>query len=332
MKRIIKATTFFSLFVALLLSSCQVGGELNTNEQKAAALEGTFLLSHIQETDRNIALGLSSKAAVPSADLIAGVTIPASNVNVSNYPEQGQSSTYTIAAANVGANIYLVTVTTTYGGGWQDGVRKKTVESYYISSADATYSTADTIVDSSGATDPLYRLENSTEFKTKFISGTPLTSTRYETIVATKDSGVSYASFAAASLNFDWSYVPTAQASGVNWSSKVSYTQVLPAGQLSLDLLIDSNATTYYLDGVRYYTELGTASDHEASSLAIERVYEGQNQTGRLIAQMVTRTSYTRAGGVAGVSSVDSKATYYLSVGVPFIVTKSNLATSVPLP
>ncbi|MCK7475618.1 MAG: hypothetical protein MZV49_24045 [Rhodopseudomonas palustris] len=161
-------------------------------------------------------------------------------------------------------------MTTSYGGGWVDGVRASTVESYLIRDIDSdnTYTTADPIVAADGVTvDSLHRVESYTEFKTKFLKKI-VTSRRDETIVGTSvwASGAGYASLAAAPLDFDWDFAPTPQASGVNWSSEVSYTHEIPAASLSLDSLIESRASTYYLEGRRYYTEVGDAADHEAST------------------------------------------------------------------
>lgn len=352
LKRPAAILALLAIGVLGLLSSCTLTNDFS-NGAKAAALEGGFLFSHLEATDLNVAYSFASRAAVPATAISTGVTLPAPAPGVvsADYPEKGQSSTYTIVAApSIGADIYLATVTTSYGGGWVGGVRQTTTESYYFRDSGATvgtYNTDDPIVDvadPSGPASPLSRVGISTTYVTKPSKGQKSeTTVRNETIV-TGSAPSGYVSFAAEPLVYNWDYAPATAAVAVNWSSEVSYTQDIPAAAFSQDGLVVTSSPTFYLEGRRYYTEIPTAGttdgvkNHEASSLAFERVYDGPItkglSSGRLVAEIVTRVSYTRVNGVpSAASAVDSVATYKLNDSdPPLVVTKTGLGTSTPLP
>jgi len=302
-----------------------------------------FLLSHLEATDQNIALDLASRAAIP-ATLIAGtpsISLTGStNVNISNYPEMGQSSKYTIS--NKSGSVYKVSVTTTYQGGWLDGVRQSTTEEYYLQDIGTIgfYDGADQIIehvaydnDATIILNSLDRIKIETTYTTKKGKDSPgYDSWRNENIVLGQGT-TGYSSFSSYDMsNYDWNYSPSLDASGVNWCSEVAYTQQLPAGQLGIDI-ISSTTSIYYLEGKRFYTEIGDQTTQAVSSIAIERVWDGPFQTGRVLAQILTRVSYTRTNGSPSISNVYTQAWYYLQPGdEPFIVTKNGSGSTTPLP
>jgi hypothetical protein len=335
-------TGIFGLFlaVALVFGSCTFFTDFSDAE-KAEQLEGVFLLSHLEATDMAAAYGLGSRAAAPASATTGGSSIalptPAAVV-VSNYPETNQTSSITTSAGSI-ANQWIVAVSTTFGTGWVNGVKQSVLERYYISDTQAPfnqYTSDDPIVTAAGATDPKARIEIATTYNTKRTkTDRSATSVRYDTI--TFGQGVTgYASFKTAPLTYDWAFSPASTTTGINWSSAVSYTQSLPVDQLALDEIIDTASKTFYLEGKRFYTEVGSASSHEASSIAFERVYDAPIvngvSSGRLIAQAVIRVSYTRTNGTPSLSQVDSRAWYYLNaVDPPLEVSKTNSLSSSPL-
>lgn len=346
-----------SIFVVIpallaILGSCTLWDDFS-DEAKAADLEGVFLLSHLEAVDLIAAYQNGSRAAVPGSSIdydatlrpTAQLALPLAARLFSNYPEVGLDSTVTISSHDSANSLWLVNVTTSYfGGKWADGVRQSTVEEYYVKD-DATptgfYTKDDHITDAAGIVDTsgLARKQIATTYITKRTkTDRQSTSVRYETITSGKGSP-GYFSFKAEPLTYSWSYTPSSGET-VNWSSAVSYTQTLPADQLKLDELITSSSTTYYLEGKRYYTEVPTTgtsdpiNNHEASSIAFERVYDGPSTASnrRLIVEAVIRVAYTRVNGVPSASDVQSKVWYYLNaLDPPLIVEKVGLQSSTPI-
>ena len=220
----------------------------------------TFTIEHsggIQERglnpilEKRIAFS-GSKATVP-VNTLSGIKFSDGSGTVPDYPENGLTTNYTIeAAGDVGANVYLITSSTTYP---TTNIMKEYVEAYYVKDEtpgspgvpDGNWTEDDPIVDNQGNADSIYRVKQEIHFRDGSI--------RYEKIVkfitpASSENG--FKSFdITGSLDYpDFSY-PAEDPDAV-FSSIVVYTENLNKdynywfwqGPAREDIL-----------GVRYYTE-----------------------------------------------------------------------------
>lgn len=189
--------------------------------------------------------------------------------SLTNYPEQGLTTAYTLALApTVGSSVYLVTVTTTYPATTPMEYYR---ESYYVKDigsgsdvADDSWTADDPIVDATGVVDPLARVEQ----RIRFRDG----SDRYETIVKVVRPDSTEDGFAAFSLTgamtFPGFSYPALDPLAV-YSSVVVYTHSFPtAHNFSFWRGVEQESIV----GVRYYTEhfVGT-TDYVGTTVAYEK-------------------------------------------------------------
>jgi len=295
--RILKDATFFSLFVVLLLSGCQVTGSISDANREE--LESVFLQTHLGEVESDIAS--ASRAAVPYYGGIdsGSLAIPtASPVTVANYPEYGQSSVYAILATAT-ANVYKVSVTTTYPD-WS--VRATASEVYYIRDNPKTgaiyntYGIEDEILAANlSDVDSFYRETMQTAYRSAFGGEDSI---RYETIA---DDGAHTLSLLASipttgSMVYDTvaaSTFPADTTGNAHWSSKVTYTQSnVGTSNVVAALLGFSLFATYATAGTRYYTEVTDLSMSGYDQLNSTIWFEETKADGALVARTVTRETY----------------------------------------
>lgn len=285
--RFLKAATFFSLFAAILLSACQVAGSVSDSNREA--LEGVFLQTHIGEVESDRAL--VSRAAVPYADIKAGVAIPTTGaVTKTSYPEYGQTTRYAIVATAT-PGIYKATVTTDYAD-WS--VRASAREVYYIrdNAPTGVYGVEDEILAADLSTaDTRYRETMETTYRSSYSDSS---SVRRETIADDTIHALGKLdSLSSGSMVYDTvagATLPTNAAA--LWSSKVTYSQS-SAGTSNVvaALLGFSMSATYTTTGTRYYTEVPvTTTGYDQMNSSVW--YEETKADGALVARTVTRENY----------------------------------------
>jgi len=324
MKRIIKAFIHLSLFAAvLLISGCQIAGTGNTEEANIEALEGVFAKTHLAEVESDT---VQSKAAVPyfggtGYDGIADgtIAIPTTSAQtVSNYPEYGQTSVYTIAAVSGHANVYKVTVTTTYST-WS--VRETETEVYYIHDVDtdSCYDTTDTVLAANLSTvDTRYRETMQTAFRSSFGGGDSI---RYEVIADDSNHGLSpgLAALDSGSMNYDSALAAMATSpatdASATWSSKVTYTESQVGTSSVVSALLGfSSSDTYVTTGTRYYTEVSdnSLSGYQQSNTTLW-LEETRATDGSLVSVSITREKYyiNTSTGARSTKTVKTKTTLY---------------------
>jgi len=185
------------------------------------------------------------------AEAVAGTAVH----SLSNYPEVGQTSSWTVeSAGNNGPNdFHKITVTTTFPS---YDPRASQVESYYLvdrdpsntAVSDGKWNTADTVCDNTGNDDATYRAVNVLTYRDG--------STQEEAI---KDVDSRFSPFDInSSLDYPGAFMPIADA-GAEYSSVVVYTRNYSDAP---DFSFWSGNRVRTIVGVRYYTEKLTA-DHQ---------------------------------------------------------------------
>lgn len=184
-----------------------------------------------------------ARATVP-VDASTSYTLPTGSTPVTgskqNYPEVGQTSTWTVEQTAT-SNVYLVKVTTTFPS---YDPRDRQEEWYYIYSADTTWTNADYVVKPDGTADSKFRERHRLYYRDGSIQD--------ETIVDVRTLGSGFAAFDInGSLDYPGAFVPQADA-GAAYSSVVVYTRMFN----------DAPAYSFWsgnraqaIVGIRYYTE-----------------------------------------------------------------------------
>jgi len=207
-----------------------------------------------------------------------------------NYPEPGQTTTFTISLKDAVNHVYDVTATTTYPS---NDERQSYVEEYYLMDGNPTYSLGpdgiwdrnDAIVKQSGSSwvqDQKARVKQ----VLTFTDGT----TRTETIIATSDTGsqTRFDPFPVTDpLDFTQSFAPLAGTNpNVTYSSVVMY-YITPAANTSFWFWQGTQAKTIL--GIRYYTETelspGTAQGFNSYTVSFEKTIDTLTTTGGSYAQ-----------------------------------------------
>ena len=208
--------------------------------------------------------------------------------SISNYPEPGQTTSFTVTAPVAVANVYTVKVSTAYPA---SSAAETTVEEYYVkdvSPGDDTtlnglWNQDDPVVDASGNRDSKYRVQ----FYTKFRDG----SVRNEKILYDKTTdGIAYAAFdVTASLDYPPAFVPTAGSSV--WSSVVLYTHTRSS---TLNYWFWSGTRYQNTVGVRYYTEQAISEGTavlKGTTLVFEKTVENLLTLGGTLADSLADVS-----------------------------------------
>lgn len=163
----------------------------------------------------------------------------------SNYPEPGQTSSWTIAyySAVGGKNLYRIDVTTIFAS---EDPRATQVESYLIKdiNGDGKWTTADTIVDTSGTDNSAYRLQNHLVYRDG--------STQDDIITTVKFAPNGWAAFDInGSLDYPSLFIPVADTTAT-YSSVVAYTRTFSS---TPSYTFWSGSSVKTIVGIRYYTE-----------------------------------------------------------------------------
>jgi hypothetical protein len=250
--------TFIPTMIALaaVVSSCTLGlgstatfdtSDLSEFQGKYMTtfdiLKGTFISSDRALTPFNGSVsGIQSRATVPtwgdtsySLPLSLGATLTDEELN---YPEPGQTSTW--ITENMGANVYLIKVTTTFPS-YDPRLRQD--EWYYIlDSVDTgTWTNDDPICNPAGGSDAKYRAKNELTFRDG--------SVQTETIV---DVAHQFTAFdIEGSLEYPTAFIPKTDGTAT-WSSVVVYTREYAD---SPNFSFWSGKRARAIVGVRYYTE-----------------------------------------------------------------------------
>jgi hypothetical protein len=195
---------------------------------------------------------------------------------LTDYPEDGLDTTFTVAAAaDIGTDIYLVTATTAYPA---TNIIEEYIEAYYVKDYkdsvvlddnldDGIWSNNDPIVDDQGELDPTFRVTHEIHFRDG--------STRYETIVdIVQPANEARNGFQAfdidGALTFpDFSY-PTDDPDA-EYSSIVIYTHQYD--DTAHDYWFWGGTESEDIIGVRYYTEHYVNSDtqYKGTTVAYEK-------------------------------------------------------------
>lgn len=274
------------MLTTALLSSCFLfysgGGESTAvPEDVRTDLENSFLITHtlihgksskaFSSTPRmlaaqpltpfsklgNAGTSLTTKATINRTGETTGFT---SGGPIQNYPEPGQSTSWTVTP--MGNNIYKIKVTTTYP---TSSPAQETVEEYLVkdytsspyntSTGDGVWNQDDPIVNESGTVDKLYRIQ----FYTLFRDG----SVRYEKILMASWPSETWPStwpntklFKTFNIDGSLDYPPVyepEEGSGIaRYSSVVLYTHVRTK---TLSYWFWEGTQAQNTVGIRYYTE-----------------------------------------------------------------------------
>ena len=265
-KKVLLKTVPALIVFAVLLASCGTGTTSRLTVAEENAIKDYVMSSYFMLRGDD-AITESSKAAWPAHT--DEIDFPAAGQSItkkkSNYPERGQKTVVTITTTGT-TNIYFVENVTSYPKRKSSIV--KTTESYYVkdSNTDGRYTDADQIWDTQKDEANFNKRET---FETEYNNGY----IRKETVekTTTQDN----IKFAAFDINGDLSfpapnsngiYIPPTDANA-NYSSMVSYIQE------------EGNTYSFWSDyklivGTRYYTEHGSGSNVEKTSVSYEKVIE----------------------------------------------------------
>jgi hypothetical protein len=213
----------------------------------------------------------AERATVPVALLTNTSFLGLSPSTFVNYPEPGQSTSFTITVHDSASSVYDITATTTYSAG---DARKKYVEEYYVKDGNPTFGTPpdyvwtidDPIVSWTGATWVQDQKSRVRQVLT-FADGT----TRTETIVSQTDFTTHLPKFAAfdvnGSLDFGQFFYPATDTDAA-FSSVVVYS-VTPATNPSFWFWQGSQSQCIL--GIRYYTEFNQGGKSYSYTILFEK-------------------------------------------------------------
>lgn len=279
MKRI---TVYISALAILTISSCTLfntppalsaGGELGAIRAKYLTsfdiLNGTFVQSGRALLPFNhAAQNPAARATVPVYSLPGPISFPGTGVSapqtISNYPEAGQTSVWTVETTGT-EDVYLAKVTTSFPS---YDPRDRQEEWYFIKDNDnnGQWTTADVITRANGTEDPSYRERNLLYFRDG--------SVQTETIVKIPEPAASrYAAFdVGGSLEYPGAFLPVTDSSAVYSSAVVYHRDYSDAPDYSFW----NGQRVKAIVGIRYYTEhlvpsAGTFTHLRGTTIAFEK-------------------------------------------------------------
>ena len=215
----------------------------------------------------------SSRATVPVSNTLkpdlpgSGETTTGSQAE---YPEPGQSSSWTIEPHATLANAYLVKVTTTFPD-YDPRLRQE--EWYYLKDnqdgdppAYGTWTTADEICDDAGIVAPAEREWNRLYYRDGSHQDESIVYVHRDWAITDPDG---FAAFDInGSLDYPATFVPTTDVDAASWSSVVTYTRVYAD---SPSFSFWSGNRVRAIVGVRFYTEHDLAGHKVGSTLVFEK-------------------------------------------------------------
>ncbi|MGA2977193.1 MAG: LamG domain-containing protein [Spirochaetia bacterium] len=253
-----------------------------------------------------------------------------------NYPEPGQTTTFTISTKDSANHVYDIVATTTYPS---DDIRMSYVEEYYVMDGNPTWGTGadgiwdvnDAIVTQSGSSwvqDQKARVKQ----VLTFTDGT----TRTETIIAqTKDWGLNppflpkFASFDVnGSLDFSQLFYPAETTdSRVRFSSVVMY-YVTPSSTTNYWFWQGTQAKTIL--GIRYYTEYWdtTANTFNGYTISFEKTLDTLTTTGGSFTQTLSSVFAGSQFNTLAESVLRQQVSYSLDASGNLILSTGQKATN----
>ena len=268
MRTIYRVCLAVVLVGGLFLVGCPPADYSEVSDEDIQGLKDYVLTSYYMlKGEQDLSSGSVGRATVPvhNTELLPSVSFTEAGGSLSDYPEKGQTTSWTVEAQ--GDAIYKITSTTEYAS--RDAI-DSTEEIYYVKdeNGDGQWTDADPLVKPDGTEDNLYR----EKFVTVFDTG----DTRYVVIDENTTQGIAdgetvkYKTFEIdGSLEFpegDWA--PTEDTSA-QYSSKVTYQQ-----EVSKRFLF-WNVINKVIVGARYYTEHDDGSGGVVqTSVSYERAVE----------------------------------------------------------
>jgi Concanavalin A-like lectin/glucanases superfamily len=325
----------------LLLGGCGFFGQSNggaVSSADLARLQKVFMSSYFAERGGtpggakaltpflrvagSSSAGAGSKATVPVSQLTNNNFATLSPMAFVNYPEPGQTTTFTITTKDAGNHVYDVIATTTFPS---DDIRKSYVEEYYVMDGNPTYSlgpdnvwtTADAIVRLSGGLwvqDQKARVQQVLTFS----DGT----TRNETIVAMSPSATTAPLFDKTafningSLDFSQTFYPIQAVSDptIQFSSVVMY-YVTPSTNPNFWFWQGQQQQTIL--GIRYYTESWTSTTLTTYTVCFEKTIGTLTTTNGSFTQTLNTVFAGSQFSTLAESVLRQQVTYNLVAGVP---------------
>ena len=306
-----------SVLVPLTMGSCALFSSdddgQNLTKDMVSSLEASLLKTHIMlqgdgssTSAGKIPRSLSASPLKPFASpsgLGSGLKLATINrtgatdnfsaytgktTSIANYPEPGQTTSFTVTAHATLANVYTVKATTVYPA---SSAAETTVEEYYVkdvspgddTTPNSLWNQDDPVVDATGARNSKYRVQ----YYTKFRDG----SVRNETILYDKTTdGIAYAAFdVTASLDYPPAFAPTAGTSV--WSSVVLFTHTRTN---TLSYWFWSGSRYQNTVGIRYYTEQAISDGSavlKGTTLVFEKTVENFLTLGGTLADSLADVS-----------------------------------------
>ena len=328
---------------ALVLGGCAFMGSGSTGKVSTAdqaAFQKVFMSSYFAERGGlpGGAKGLTpfikgagsstqpsgSKATVPVGQLADTHFATLSPKTFINYPEPGQTTTFTLTTWDAANHVYDVTATTTFPS---DDMRKTYVEEYFVMDGNPTYSlgadgiwtTDDAIVRLSGGLwvqDQKARVQQVLTFQ----DGT----TRTETIVAYSTGAGQPPLFDKTGLDVNGSLdfsqlfypaqVPSPLSTTIQFSSVVMY-YVTPSTNTNFWFWKGTQAQTIL--GIRYYTEDLSGGQLNTYTVAFEKTVDALTTTGGSFSTTLASVFAGSKFSSLAESVLRQQVTYTVTNGVP---------------
>lgn len=189
-----------------------------------------------------VAPSSQSRATVPvfsDDEYTLPVSSKSAPITLTNYPEAGQTSSWTVERVGI-TNIYQVQVTTTFPDG---DIRDNQAEWYYIKDVDTLgkWTTAESICDASGTLNANYRIKNDLTFDDGSVQSEIIVDTTRKFAYFDVNGG----------LDYPGAFLPAID-SEANFSSVVVYSRTFTD---SPNFSFWSGNQVKTILGVRYYTE-----------------------------------------------------------------------------
>lgn len=263
------------------LETIHATGQAVTIDDDAFAFSEAFMQTFAVERGDGVAswvgttlLPVARRSAQPAATVpvdTTAISFSETGGTLSDYPEPGQTTTYTISEApSVGATAYFISSVTTYPAA---SMMASYTEEYYVDdrsegsdTADGLWDEHDPIVDETGTVDRLARVTQQVTFRDGSI--------RYETLVDLDFGATGDIGFAPFELLDDLSYpeffYPASDDDAI-YSSVIVYTHVRNTDH---DFSFWEGTESQDILGVRFYTEhfVDGGDTYRGTLIAFEKV------------------------------------------------------------
>ncbi len=267
-----------------ILSSCFLfssGGDDDGLSRTISELDAYFLITHrILRNEggtsnsvmpRMLSAEPLTPFSKPAASLRSKATVDVStpltftNGTKANYPEPGQTTSWTVSSFDATNKIYKITVTTAYPN---NSPAKETIEEYFVKDIDTgsgnafeTWTVHDPIVDSAGNQNQTYRIQYYTKFRDGSIRNEKILLMSFKnpdnsyttwTPDGSSSTNKTFATFdISGTLDYPAVFDPSSSTS-VRYSSIVLYTHTRTS---TLSYWFWQGTSSQNTVGIRYYTE-----------------------------------------------------------------------------